>query len=447
MAVARVEVWDAVDERAHFSYIENIARKLVPPVLGYDCSTAASLNVDSGSRIAPPQPPCTNLGTSSYEAFQPPLYYYLAAPLFALPLSTRGHIYAIRTFDLILLLITVVLILAISRRVAPRRPLATASIGLLPLLWPGVILRAVTISNAALELPLTLGFVYAAWRADQRDSRRWLMAAGALLGACLLTKLTLIYLAAIFAVAVLRYLLQAPARRWRAALAAAIVPLIVLSPWLALNVHRYGTLTANGQAQVQQTPVINPRHVHYTVANLPSMNGQLFNVLPQEWRTYSNGPSDTSPHVNPLVEGTTGIGVLIWACFVLFWLARGPRQREAYFGWPIIGAVVTLNAVLLLQNWPLFIPRYIYPALVPLGLYAALMLWQSPRATRRAGLLSAVVTIWFAAIWAYLAHKYLLHGGVRANQSCPPAGRCLGYGVLSPLIRVRERFHAMDRRG
>ena len=63
------------------------------------------------------------------------------------------------------------------------------------LLWPGVIVRVITVSNAALELPLALLYVLAVWYASTRREPRLLLGAAGLLGLCLLTGLTLIFLA------------------------------------------------------------------------------------------------------------------------------------------------------------------------------------------------------------------------------------------------------------
>jgi hypothetical protein len=50
--------------------------------------------------------------------------------------------------------------------VLPERRTLAFAFGLTVFLWPGVIVRSVNISNAALELLLGLAFIHVLWRAD-----------------------------------------------------------------------------------------------------------------------------------------------------------------------------------------------------------------------------------------------------------------------------------------
>ena len=101
----------------------------------------------------------------------------------------------LRAFDLALLLVAVWLLWRLSRRVAPAGPLLAFSAALTVLLWPGVLVRAVTISSTALELVLATALLLVLWRLLEQPGRRLLLLAALLLGACLLAKSTLLYLA------------------------------------------------------------------------------------------------------------------------------------------------------------------------------------------------------------------------------------------------------------
>jgi hypothetical protein len=63
-----------------------------------------------------------------------------------------------------------------------------------------VIVRAITVSDAALELPLVSLYVLALWNATATPRVRSLLVAGALAGLCILTQLTLVCLAPLLAV-------------------------------------------------------------------------------------------------------------------------------------------------------------------------------------------------------------------------------------------------------
>jgi hypothetical protein len=114
------------------------------------------------------------------------------------------------------------------------------------ILWPGVIVRAITVSNADLELPLVLLCVLVVWNATSRPRPRSLIAASVLLGLCVLTQLTLVCLAVLLLVPLAKYLRE---RCDRLALGTATLtlalPLMLVAPWFALNESRYGALTGS----------------------------------------------------------------------------------------------------------------------------------------------------------------------------------------------------------
>ena len=135
----------------------------------------------------------------SYEAWQPPFYYVLAAPAFLAPRNYHDKIFAVRAFDLLLLLVAVAVLALLAKAVFGDRWRVPYCLALSTILWPGMIVRAVTVSNAALELPLVLLYVLVAWNATVSPRGRSLVAAGGLLGHCVLTQLTLVCLAPLLA--------------------------------------------------------------------------------------------------------------------------------------------------------------------------------------------------------------------------------------------------------
>src|SRR5205807_4022440 len=133
-------------------------------------------------RPAPSAPPSLGVTTSSYEGWQPPLYYALAAPAYLIPSAYREKVSAVRAFDLLLLALALAILAALARAVFERDRTIPYSLALTTLLWPGVIVRAITVSNAALELPLVLLYVLVLWIASARPRVRSLLAAGVLAG-------------------------------------------------------------------------------------------------------------------------------------------------------------------------------------------------------------------------------------------------------------------------
>ena len=187
--VARFHVFASVDERQHFAYVQEVAEHGRLPHLGRDLVSWQIQAINDGTypRHSPRDPRLIGLAGQSYEAFQPPLYYVVAAPAFLVGGSNYRHkVTAVRAFDLALLLGAVAALALLARAVFAGRWLIPFSLGLSVLSWPGVIVRTVTVSNSALELPLVLLYIYALWQATAHRSGRWLAAAGALFGLCLL---------------------------------------------------------------------------------------------------------------------------------------------------------------------------------------------------------------------------------------------------------------------
>ena len=97
-----------IDERAHVSYIEYVATHLRLPVLGRTCVQQNLVGLQPGYPGHRPGESCaSDENAASYEAFQPPLFYVLAAPLWRLPLSIAGKIRVERLFCLFIVALAV----------------------------------------------------------------------------------------------------------------------------------------------------------------------------------------------------------------------------------------------------------------------------------------------------------------------------------------------------
>ena len=257
VTVARFHVWAPVDERQHYDYVQTIAEQHRLPLLDDLVSPEVQAITDrTWPRPAITDPRTLGLAGRSYEAFQPPLYYLLAAPVFAAVPDHRDKLTALRALDLALVLVAAFLLWRIALRVAPRAPLLALAAALTVLLWPGVLVRAITVSNAPLELVLATALLLVLWRLLERGGRGPALAAGVLLGACVLTKSTLIYLVPLVLVVLA---LDWRARRDTPAVVVALVlPALMLAPWLAFNLDHYDALTASKAARDQQQSVVNP---------------------------------------------------------------------------------------------------------------------------------------------------------------------------------------------
>ena len=98
--------------------------------------------------------------------------------MFAVSGDHETKLRALRAGGVLLLALAVFLTWRLARRVVPDAPLAAFSFALTFFLWPGVVVRVGTFSNAALELALGVALSLALWRALTERSDRWLLARG-----------------------------------------------------------------------------------------------------------------------------------------------------------------------------------------------------------------------------------------------------------------------------
>ena len=394
---ARFPVWALVDEAAHYDYVQSIAEDGRLPVLDEDRVHSEVLAVDEGTYPAPPRVPASERGLfgRSYEGFQPPLAYAVATPVYAVPGNHETKLRALRGLGVVLLGVAVLLTWLLARRVVPDAPLTAFSAALTFLLWPGVVVRAVTFSNAGLELVMGAALSLALWRALSERSGRWMVVSGALTGAALLTKLTLVAFLpslAVVAVALLR------AGRGRAVAAAAALPALMLAPWVAFNLHTYGSPTGSGAVQSLMDPVLNPNGRDYGPGDLASKHVSLLNaVLPDEW--WVEFLSSAKRRLRDL------FAVLVLAVPVLA-LVRvpSPERRPALVVLllPLVSGVLLMSVSLLVDNYDAFYGRYLYGTLPGFGVLGALAVRRA-LGDRALAWSAAGVTALLLALWAHLA--------------------------------------------
>ncbi|MCC6189004.1 MAG: glycosyltransferase family 39 protein [Anaerolineales bacterium] len=237
--------WQAPDEPAHYNYIRHLVEQRALPVLQPGDYDEAYLNRLKAERF-PPDLPVASL---RYEAWQPPLYYLLAAPVFAL---TGGDLLSVRLLTLLLGAGVVILTWHLARLLFPNAlGLAPAAAGFAAFLPQHVAMLAAANNDALAEVWTAAGLwlCLQALLAPSSAARpaRWRL--GVVLGLGFLTKLSTYPLAGLMGVTLL---LLARRERWaprRLAGAAAqvFVPAVLLgSLWWGRNLAVYGGLDCLG---------------------------------------------------------------------------------------------------------------------------------------------------------------------------------------------------------
>lgn len=362
-SVTHVQRWSLGDEAAHYDYVQTIAEDgRLPRITEANHHQVREIFYSTYPRPAPAVPGEGTLVNRSYEAFQPPLYYALAAPAFLLRADHFDKIRVLRWFDVLLLLVAVGAVALLARAMlGPRWPVGLAG-GLCVLLWPGLVVRGVTVSPAALEVVVVTALVAVLWRVARDGGRRWVLAAGVLLGACALTKGTLVFVAPLWLVVIGRDLLR---RRDAVAVAGAVAIVAVLvGPWLVFNLTEYGTLTAAEQAQDQQRYQVNPAGTDFGPADaLRSLSDLPDDVLAGEFRAQLD--------VWWIKGATLALVALLAAGWLVGLARRASRWLVLFAGAPLACGLLVLATAMVTSDWPTLTGRYLYAAVPALAVALA----------------------------------------------------------------------------
>ena len=194
----------------------------------------------------PPEPPRGACTVALYQAQQEPLYYRLAAPVFALAgglADLRTSVFTLRALNLLLLAAAVVLagvpLLHTRTAATPPTLLAIATVPIL--LYSGL-----RVANDALALAFSMAALFLLDRVTGARPRCAALAAGLAAGAAICTKTTALpVVPAALTLTGLAYWRGALSPRTATHVAGAFVLgcLVVAGPGLAANVRAFGALT------------------------------------------------------------------------------------------------------------------------------------------------------------------------------------------------------------
>lgn len=188
--------WQAPDEPAHYNAIRQVAEQGCCPRIESGDWDSAVLSLLTSTRFAPEH--LHLLPDVQYEDHQPPLYYLLAAPLFQL---ANGELIPLRLFSVALGAGVVALSFVISRQLLPAQPhISLAVMSLVAFLPQHVAMLAAVNNDALAELLVGLCLLWTLRYLDGETLPIW--TAGLLVGAALVTKITIYYLALLVPLAI-----------------------------------------------------------------------------------------------------------------------------------------------------------------------------------------------------------------------------------------------------
>jgi len=398
------KLWAPIDEDAHFSYIQQIAEHGSLPVLGRTEISLQALAIRQGiyPRATTIDPKKFGLGGLSYEAWQPPLYYIVAAPVFDIPSSYVHKAYAVRVFDILLFFAAIALTGRLCRLVLRDRWLIGWSMTLVFFALPGVVVRVVTISYLALALPLAILFACELWTAWHRHSPRRLALAGVVLGLCVLTELELLALIPVYLLVVfVEALRRRQTRRFGPLLVALAVPFVIMAPWFAFNEANYHMLTAGPISQREVAAVVNPHGINTPISQLPDQTVALLEpVLPAEWGSALDSQQALT-YVAQLLD------LLIIPAGLVLVLGLGRRLWSvpvAILALPWVITIIELWYVVFVQQSQAF-SRYTYPT-VPILLVLVALSTENLQSRYLPIVVNGLATGSLVALWGYLIFGY-----------------------------------------
>lgn len=404
----RFPVWSPIDEAAHVSYVQHVAETHHLPVMGrsYVSPAVFAVTVRQQPKAAVLGIRHSGLAGLSYEAFQPPLYYIVAAPVYDVAGgSLLNRVRALRLLGLGLLVATAAMTARLARAAAGRRWLGAWSLALVFLTLPGVVVRSVTVSNMALEMLLAVALASEAILAWRRHSVPRYLLAAVLLGLGLLTQTLFVAMVPGFGLVVAAEVWRR--RWWRGAglaLASVALPLALVSPWVAFNESHFHSVTADSVATAVQDHYVNPTGQTYLTADLGSelVSSVLVPALPGEWGAWGASQSGLQAATDATVAALLALGAL-----VLLRPSGLLSAEAALLALPLITLVATLCVVTVGEQWYVMLARYTYPALPLWGVLAGTVaLRRRPGPTELA--VPAVAALGTAAV----ASTWILAAGV-----------------------------------
>lgn len=423
--------WQAPDEPAHYNVVKSIAVKHELPTLqigDYD----QTYNEDF---TRTPQNTATkSIDPLRYENYAPPLYYLLAAPIYAV---TDGWIVALRLFSVVLGGGLVVVAYLIAAEVFPRQFQLALGTAAFVAFVPQHLAMMSAVNNDSLSELLIALVVWQSLRLFRSSdiSKRQLIGLGVTLGFGLLTKSTFYYTA--IPIVFVAIVLQAKARPTRSTsfgsfvirhLSLIFIPaLLIAAPLWLRNLTIYGGLDVMGLARHNAVVVGQPTTAQWIVDHgVGGLVQHFFTTTYQSFWGQFGWMAVPMPDREYLILGALSVIALIdW----VWWLIKRMKDESGRMKRPSSQAIIlTLLFVLTVGGYLYYNltfvqhqGRYLFPALIPIGLAFSIG-WDQILSRLKAGLLKLTArskrdwTPWldeaqlilFALVFIYLARLDLV---------------------------------------
>jgi len=410
--------WQAPDEPAHFNYIKHLAENGQLPVLQPGDYPYQYLEDIKAAKF----PPSMSISAIRYESHQPPLYYALGALLYRLTsaLGPDVQFFTLRLFSVILGALVLVTAHQVVCTVFPVKPFlalaATAFIAIVPM---HITFTAAINNDTLAELVLLLIL----WRSvrivrTSLDTRQAIIT-GILLGLALLTKTTIYVSLGVVAVAVLLHPapksgLHSTVMRKKVShlLLAFILALLISAPWFVRNASVYGNLDIFGWQRHDTVVEGQLRTVDFLSSVGPASYAKafVFTTFRSFWGQFGwmGVLMDERLYLAlALMSGLLGLGFIAYLIRVRKReVVVGPLERASLTVLAACALTVTMQHLWYNIKFVQHQGRYLFPALVPIALAAALGLREMlrPRTARHLASVLLVGVVSLALYGALCSH-------------------------------------------
>ncbi len=372
--------WQAPDEPAHYNYIHYLATKTGFPELVSSCYDQAYLNELTSRRF----PADLSINSVCYEFHQPPVYYLLARPFFIL---SDGLLVMLRLVSVMVGAGVIVMAFFIAHTIFPDRDAIAYGTMAFVAFVPMHIAILASVNNdslAELILAIILYLLVRRLHSSQMVSVKNDLLLGLVLGVGLLTKTT-VYIAVPIIAAELW--LEAKTIKgqqnqlgWSYLLKHAVniygLAIIVAVPWYIRNATIYGGFDILGLARHDEIVVGQLRTAdlltdiggityagNFITTTFHSFWGQFgWMAVPMDNRTYLL---------------LTVLTLVALSGLVAFWISSSTSSLSAVQRNALIIMALTVLLMILGYGWynltfVQFQGRYLFPSLIPLGLFFSL---------------------------------------------------------------------------
>ncbi len=368
--------WQSPDEPAHYNYVRYLATKGEAPELVSGCYDQSYLNILTTRRF-PPELPIDNI---CYEFHQPPLYYGLTVPIFKI---RHGSLRWLRLFSISLGAGVVILAFFIARTIFPNRPEVIYGTMSFVAFVPMHVSMLASVNNDALASLILATMLFLLIRHLQEQKNEFLIAG--LLGLGLLTKVTIYIVVPLVGVV---YLFLKP-KNWANLKRLSFIyslALMIALPWYIRNAILYGKFDILGLIRHNEVVVgqLRPTELIAEIGGMAYLNNFVTTTFHSFWGQFGWMAVPMDSRVYLLLTLLTmmavgGLGLFYWS--EAFKLSSLERARLGLLACLILFMALAYGG----YNWQFvqFQGRYLFPSIIPLGLFFSIGLSESLRYQRR----------------------------------------------------------------